>query len=825
MALVTLALACVASLLLTDRAGLRADYFALGAPWSGRPITHAIGAPRLESTADIHAMLSTDVVFSVRWRGWWDVHEAGEHSFAVVADDGGYLRVDGKLRIDSAGVFGEPTSASGNPLDAGFHAVEIGLFQTIGVSHLAVAVAGPTTDGRQFEPLELSDLYSGRPLLLRRALRHALSGWSPVSRRLLGAALAMAAALLAVWLGATTGATAELARHGRRLAAARGARPLLLLALVATTFFLAFPYTGTVRGGDDAAYLAAAHFAHESWFFNRYVHIYLLRLTMALVGGDPLLATRVWWSFVFAVTVGSLAVAVRSVGPRLQLRTLTITLFVLLSQTALLGTIGAAFADFSTMMFITAAVALYLDGLAREAGPAPPQRPWHALGIGALTVAAARSKEVGAILLLLPPLFLFGEGGLDWRRIDPRRFDLRRFARKMAYWTAGALAALSILVVLDGWLLGDAFYMFDSQRYAASSHLNFPEEMAPRGPGETWLRIIWRPALHPGALSLRNLWIAVVAAALAAGLRRRRIELRLLHLLPLAYLLALMVLYIRMPHPYSGRMLIPILPVACLMTGLLFRDAGLEELSWRELLRPAVALPVAAAAAVIFLVVVPYRLGALDAADFLPMATLTHYGWSPDIFATGVLLPILVLAILGGLSLLVAGRGARVAALLVALLAFFGLGLETNRESLVRGWARQRGELLVYPWRIFHDELEAARPETIALSRDLHGHFKMAAGSHSALAHLLLDRRDFKLFLTRGLPRNSDVAIASRLSYRGWLREAPALAETARFGPAGAIVLVRPKEALRAKRRQRAKGNRSSKGRNTHTPTGVSDED
>jgi hypothetical protein len=819
-ALLTLALASVAALLLADRAGLGAEYFALGAPWSGRPITRMVGEPRLDHVADIHKVLSTDVVFSVRWRGWWDVREGGEHSFAVEADDGGYLRIDGILRADSAGIFGEPPSPSGSQLAAGFHAIEIGLFQTIGNSHLAVGVAGPGAGGAKLESLELADLYSGRPLVLRRWLRRSLTGWSTVARQLLGAALAVAAAFLAGWLGVTTGAAAELARHGRRLAAARATRPLLLLALVVATFLLTFPYTGTVRGGDDAAYLAAAHFAHESWFFNRYVHVYLLRLAMALCGGDPLLATRVWWSFVFSATVGSLAVAIRAVGPGLQLRTLAVTLFVLLAQTTLLGTIGAAFADFSAMMFVTAAVAVYLDGLAREAGPAPPRRPWHALALGALTVAATRSKEVGAILLLLPLLFLIRDSGPDWRRIKWRRIEWRRFGRKMAYWAAGVLAVLSILIVLDGLLLGDAFYMFDSQRYAASGHMNFPEELAPRGSGESWLEVIWEPKLHPGTLSLRNLWIAVVAAAMAAGLRRRRLEVRLLHLLPVAYLLALMVLYIRLPHPFSSRMLIPILPVACLMTGLLLRDAGIEELSWRELLRPVVSLPVAGAAALLFLVVVPYRLGALDATDFLPVATLGRYGWSPDLFAAGVLLPILLLALLGGLSLLVAGRSARVAALLVAFLAFFGLGLETNRESLVRGWARQRGDLLVYPWRSFHDELEAARPRTIAFSRDLHGHFKMAAGSHMALASLMLDRRDFKLRLVRDLPRGSDVAIASPLAYRAWLREAPALAESAKLGPAGAMVLVYPKEALETARGERQERRRSSKKPKPSAPRG-----
>jgi hypothetical protein len=54
--------------------------------------------------------------------------------------------------------------------------------------------------------------------------------------------------------------------------------------------------------------------------------------------------------------------------------------------------------------------------------------------------------------------------------------------------------------------------------------------------------------------------------------------------------------------------------------------------------------------------------------------------------------------------------------------------------------------------------------------------------------------------LERDLPRNVDVAIASRPTYRAWLREAPELAASARPGPAGAIVLVYPRQALGATR-------------------------
>jgi len=785
-AVLAVILAGLGILLLADREGLRAEYFALGAPWTGRPATQAISEPRLAGTADIHEFLATEVVFSVRWSGWWEARESGARSFAVVADDGGYLRIDGKLRVDTRGVLDEPVSADGEALESGLHRIEVGLFQTVGEAQLAVAVTG--LDGTP-RPFALSDLYAGRPVLLRRALRRALAGWPFVLRRLLGAALVLSAGLFVGRILLTTGTAARWARGLRGATKRPGARPALLLALFLAVFFLVLPHTGTVRGGDDVAYLAVAQRGEQSWFFNRYAHVYLLRLFIALCGGDPLLATRVWWSFAFSATVSALAVAVRAVGPGLQLRTLAVTLFVLLSQTTLMGSIGAAFADYSSMMFVTAAVAVYLHGFAGERDRPPPAGVWHALAIGALTVAAMRSKEVGAILLLLPPLLVLHQG----------RLDLRRFARLMAYWTAGAVATLSILVVLDGWLLGDFLFTFDSARYAQSQKMNFPAVPAPRGEHESWLDVVWRPGLDGTAFSMRSLWLGVVAAALAAGLRRRPLELRLLHFLPVAYLLALIVLYIRLPHPFSGRMLITILPAACLMMGFLLRDAGLEELSWQELLRPAVSLPVAIAAGFVFLLVAPYGIGHLEAADFLPVAALDRYGWRPDDFATGVLLPILVLTALSGLALVVTHRQARVAALLVACLASFGLGCESNRASLARGWAQQKGELLLYPWRVFHDELEAGRPSTIAFSRDLAGRYGMAAGGRSSLASLML-RRPVRILLERDLPRNVDVAIASRPTYRAWLREAPELAASARPGPAGAIVLVYPRQALGATR-------------------------
>ena len=505
-----------------------------------------------------------------------------------------------------------------------------------------------------------------------------------------------------------------------------------------------------------------------------------------------MVGVRVWWSFVFATTVAALAVAVKSVGPGLQLRTLAAILFVLLAQPSLFGLIGAGFADFSAMMFVTVAVATYLHGLAFARERPPPRHEWHALAIGALTVGAFRSKEVGAVLLLLPILFLIGNG----------RIDLRRFARKMAYWVAGACGVLLALMLLDGWLLGDYLFTLDSGRLAQSEKMNFPEAQAMRRAPASWFQIIWSPRTHEANLALRNLWLGVCAAAIAAGLRRRRLELRLLHLLPIAYLLALIALYIRMPHPFSTRMLIPILPVACLMTGLLLHHAGLDEVPWRKALQPGVLVPGALVAAVLVLVAVPYRLGTLDAASLLPIALLQRHGWEPDHFVVGVLLPAVVLIALGGVALVASRRRAWVTALLVAYLAFFGVGFEITRASLAENWAEQVSDLLLYPWQTFRNELNTTPSQTIAISRDLQGHFQMSATTRSSLAALALGRQDLHVVAVDHLPTNADVALASRYTYDSWRRQTPALEATASFDPAGFLVLVRPKEVAEHAARQ-----------------------
>ncbi|MCZ6727495.1 MAG: PA14 domain-containing protein, partial [Acidobacteria bacterium] len=320
------------ALLVTYHPGLLTEYFALGAPWEGKPFNTAIGEPRLDSASEVSEALKTKVVFSIRWSGWWAVAQEGEHRFSLDADDGGYLRIDGALIVDTRGIFGERRETGRKVLEPGFHAVEIGLYQTHGDSRLAVhwVAPGPQESAAR---LPLDDLYAARPLILRETLRRALAPWPRTYRQLLGVILLLAAVLLL--RGFARHFEEPAARLIARLRAfdGRGLRAALVLGLFALAFLASLPFTGTVLGGDDTAYLHAASFNVKAWFFNRYAHVYLLKLFTTFSGGDPLVGVRVWWSFVFATTVAALAVAIESVGPGLQLRTLAATLFVLLAQT------------------------------------------------------------------------------------------------------------------------------------------------------------------------------------------------------------------------------------------------------------------------------------------------------------------------------------------------------------------------------------------------------------------------------------------------------------------------------------------------------------
>ena len=692
------------------------------------------------------------------WRGWVVVDRAGSYRFKVRADEGGYLKI------------GDRVTRKKNyrvALERGIHAIEIGFHQTRGDYRLQTQWVPP--DGKLgLVPREL--LHARRPVGLYRVLRSLLSPLSRPLRQMFGVLLILAGFLLVRsglgWSVLRPGGQSLVPDAGRervRFATYVG----LLVVLFVLTWVWTSRFTAPLFGGDDVRYIFKSLFpAKAAWFFNRFVHVYLLRAFGWLRDGDAFLGARTYWSFLFSVTVTAVAVSCAALGPRLQLRTTAVVLFLLIGSSSLLGLAGGAFADYSTMMFVTLALAVYLHGLKNEQSRG--HAGWHEVMIGFLTVAACKSKATGVILGWLPLLFVWTES----------RFDFRNFIRKMSYWVAGAVVGLLALMSLDAWFLGDFFYVFKPD-LGTMKKLHISHEPQIWDAFSGWARLLWLPASSEPQYARGFLWLLALLAPLIGWWKRQRIELRILFLIPLAYLLFLVAVYAQAPHVVSMRHLYPVIPLCCIAVGAILYWLGLEEVPWKQLLAPTVLLPFGVGAAVLGFVINPMRLGWLDPESSVN-GGLVWLGW---------------LALLVAISLLLK-RQSRPALIVLVVLLVFGPSFMHVRQSLARRIVAQRGELILYPWETFRGEIEAARPKTIAVAPELWSVYGMVgkAATRQTIARAFFHRPEIMMEQVRDFVPRQDVALTAPRTFRTWRRLAPGLEEATIFDRSGTVALVRPSE-------------------------------
>ena len=746
-------------LLVSDQPGLRTEYYSLTPNWQGSPVYVGIGQPQVMRPEDLRPLISTRI-FSLRWRGWLVVETSGQYQFLLAADEGGYLILDGERTAKKK---------SRVVLERGVHAIEIGLSQTKGHSRLRMRWIPP---GGEPAALPVARLHARRPVRLNQLLRNVLAPVARPYRQLLGA-LALLAAYLLVVLGLRSASSDRSGQASIGQERIRRNRATLYVGFLAALFVLCWLWTARfaapLLGGDDVRYVYKALFpAKGEWFFFRYVHVYLLKAFIWLRDGDGFLGSRTYWSFMFSVTVTALAVGCRALGPRFQLRTVAVTLFVLISQSAVLGLAGGAFADYTTMMFVTLAVVVYLQALKSE--PSRGRVLWHELFIGALTVAALKSKETGIILAWLPLLFLWTES----------RIDLRGFARKMAYWTGGAAAALLVLMSLDAWFLGDFWYSVTLDP-GSVSRIHFRRETGLVASASRWTRVLWAPGAAAPLQALRYLWLLALAAPVVAALRRKRVELRILFLMPLAYLLLLIAVYAWAPHTFSKRHIDPILPVCCLAVGAMFYWLGLEERPWRQLIRPRVVVPFVVGSAVLILLINPTRTEALTPSPALGVGVV-WIGWM----------------VLAATVALLLARHARPAWMFILLLVLFGPGFVRVQQSAAHRILLQRGDLILYPWVTFGEEIEDARPAAVAISPEIWNGYRMAGkrATRQTIARIFFRRQYLLTPQVNSVGPDVSYAVAGPRALRAWRRQIPDIEATAVFDPSERLALVRPSEAL-----------------------------
>ncbi len=145
----------------------------------------------LASGFDLGAFADHRVDFALRFEGWLEVENAGEHDFDLVADHFARLTIDGRPLISLA-TAGRRQGAI--ELDAGLHAIELLYLHVLGEPRLELQMSGPgipkapipfsmlrseRVPGARFTPLVVDDRKAARGRRLFSEL--GCARWHPVS--------------------------------------------------------------------------------------------------------------------------------------------------------------------------------------------------------------------------------------------------------------------------------------------------------------------------------------------------------------------------------------------------------------------------------------------------------------------------------------------------------------------------------------------------------------------------------------------------------------------------------------------------------------------
>lgn len=730
-------------------------------------------------------------IFSVRWRGWIQVERPGKHRFRITSSGATRLAVDG-VELLREGLERDRKRGQAT-LESGLHRVEIDFDHSGAQILFAAELREPRGDWKAIPGRRLFDR---RPGPVRRLVRSALGGLNSVARNLVGTLFLLMALLVLAVRGPAEPrqASPRLSSWAAGLSAwARDPRRRLWLGLGALTLlfvgasFAIFPRVGSPFGWDDVRYLDLAAFDRSvRWITNRYAHVYLLDLFIWLSAGDAFLGARLFWSLQFGLVIAALAVSAKALGPRLQAATFGISLFLLFSQPLFFMRAGASVPDTTVGTLVMAAVALYLHRHSRDG---PPAFEWQILLIGAITVWAMKSKELGVILLWLVVLFLFERGRLDWRG----------FFRRVGFWSAGVVGGLALLMLLDGVYFKDPLYGLRLRNQTAVGRFNFAPNPQQARETEGWMDIIaeGRSPVARDNPRMRYTALLVILAALVAAYKKRSIELRLLHFMPVLYVLMLMVIHVRATYVFLPRYLYPIVPVSCFLGAAAFHYLGLDDLRWREIRSPRFAVPAALLGFLIIAIVIPYETHWIEAHDFLPASWLESIRWtSLDAFVELVLAPVFVLTLFLVLVLF-QSQPMRVLISASLLVVFLGLPFFRTVWELRTRRAWQRGETHLHGLRVFGDQVPDRPRARVQVSKWLMRNHRMFGykDTCSRIVKIYLRRWDVVVTCYSALFPTHDVAFLAEDEYRRWLSVWPDLERTAVFSPGGELVLVRPSAA------------------------------
>lgn len=542
----------------------------------------------------------------------------------------------------------------------------------------------------------------------------------------------------------------------------RGRPPPLIRRLAVTTAIAAaamsvFVFIG---GGpvslDELLYLwQGVEPSAAPTILNRYVHIYLQKLFVTFAA-NGLQGVQIYWGFVVAVTMGATYwVAAQLTGWR-GVWVSALALVFLIGQGTIFNWVGVTYADYTVMMFVTVAGAVYLAGITAAEG----RRHWHAFLLGLLFVLAVKSKETGLVLFALAVGII----------VDAWAGGGAAAARRAMWWVAGALVATVSIMTLDALILGDfwfsvrpsnieALLAFNHGQYARAHH--------------NWISQI---AISDLALPFAFYGLALVALT---G-RKTSVPTKILYGMPIFLAIFLTISMTAGKWQTQSRYFAPAIPLICAFAASYFHLSGISQIPYKRLLSKSTIL-IYFGASIIFIIVFFFFLKYVKDNDL--------FGWTPYLMIMNIYMPIIIFFLLllflfttsGGLS---RARGA-LAVLILGLwpmVAYVPIYLQHSTKVVERRF---------YPIAAFRQHLNVGRDTRLLVSR-------------ATAEHLGTDvNRALVLFFPTPVPSENvlvqsdwpfdaaiDYAIGTRTEVERWARLAGRDAEYAVFEPRGEFGLL-----------------------------------
>lgn len=543
---------------------------------------------------------------------------------------------------------------------------------------------------------------------------------------------------------------------------------LLIIFFFAATWVVLAMNAGGPIYSDEFLYIDAGlrNFSEPS-YGNRYFHIYLQKLFMALAP-TPLQGVRIFWGFLIALTATLIYFNARTFFKESSPLHGLLALAFFFSYPLITEYSGEPAVDITAMAMVTLYISVYLYALSN-----PDKKRTAAIALGALAFIAFKTKETTIFVNFLLLGFVLDEHGhWDWKALK----DLIKPV------LTGLAAGIGLFILLDGLVLGKPFFAISPATFeAVFKNYNFK-------PGFFFGPTSWYREYFLDDFILPFLLFIVSGIKLGTETDARR---RLLWVYPL--LLAVFVTWnmLKVTFGFIERFYFPALPAIAMLAPQFLR------ITWPDSRKKWLSYGLLLVAAAVLMVILRSATMAYSAA--------LNFDFSR--FLDSIYYPIL-LSIL--LAVIIWVRKYHWAATIIPLFCVAAMLLSpllyTYKYFFRYPKVQEQYDQLLYPFETFKEELKFENTDKILVSADLDRSLGMLSDDPNditGMANFFFDRRISRENVTMGYSRPAmqnmlakkgiDYALLSSADWKA-LSEQPEIEAKyqATIDPAGQVVLLIP---------------------------------